>query len=246
MKPPVILPLIIAMALLGACKREESESSSSRGSSRSRSAALSPSARANAKNSYIEEKWKLGAPGTEGERAFEAADTPEGKILVLDKLQSSDPASLPAVLRRALLSPDESVRIQAVMKTSSLQSMPAEATDILTAAASDESSEVRAHALEMSYEQTTEAKLDIFSATLTSPNNDVRDTTLLELGRLRSKPALETLFRGLNNSDPAFVSQVNHELTNLINQQFSSYQEAVDWWQANSEKFDERLIRSVD
>jgi HEAT repeat protein len=248
MKFPLILPLIAPLVLLGACKREEADpsSSSGRSSSRSSKSSISPSQRAYAKNDYIDGKWKLGAPGTEAEKAFEDADTVEAKILILEKLQASDPGSLASVLRRALRSPDESLRIQAVMKTSSLQSSPAEAADILTAAAADESAEVRAHAMEMTHEQATEARLEIFAATLTSTNPDVRDEALLELGRLRSKPALETLFRGLENGDPDFVTRVNQELVNLVNSQFASYEEATEWWKANSEKFDERLIRSVD
>jgi hypothetical protein len=248
MKLPVILSLIVATVFLGACKREESDSSSSstRGSSRSRDASAPPSNRPYANNGYIEEKWRFATPETEAERAFEEADTAQGKILVLDKLQASDPGALAPVLRRALRNPDESLRIQAVMKTSSLQSSPAEAADILTAAASDESAEVRAHAMEMTHEHATEAKLEIFSATLASTNPDVRDKALLELGRLRSKPALEALLHGLENEDPAFVTRVNQELVNLVNSQFGSYEEAVEWWKDNSEKFDERLIRSVD
>lgn len=248
MKFPSVLPLLATLMFLGACKREggDSSSSSTRSGSRSSSPSISPSKRAHAHNDYIEGKWRLGTPGTDAEKAFEEADTAQDKILVLEKLQASDPGSLPSVLRRALRSPDESLRIQAVMKTSSLQSSPAEVVDILTAAAWDESSEVRAHALNMTHEQADEAKLEIFSATLTSTNPDVRDTALAELGRLRSKPALEALFHGLANGDPEFVAKVNQQLVNLINSQFGSYEEADEWWKANSEKFDERLIRSVD
>ena len=115
----------------------------------------------------------------------------------------------------------------------------------------------RAKAFRDRLEQTSVTRWEIFASEATK--NRVRDIArlenltagvaaeaLLELGRLRSKPALEALFRGLESGDPAFVTRVNQELVNLVNSQFDSYEEATEWWKVNSEKFDERLIRTVD
>lgn len=198
------------------------------------------------RNSYVEDKWQLGDPTSESEQAFEEAQTADAKLAILEKLQASDPDSLAPVLRRALLNPDENLRVQAVMMTPSLYSSSEEATDILAAASCDESAEVRNYALEMTHEQSAETKLGVFATTLNSPLPEVRETTVIELGRIKSKPALELLFQGLGNQDPAFVAKVNDELSTLIDTRFQSLDQAIQWWKSNSEKFDDRLIRMAD
>lgn len=198
------------------------------------------------KNTYIDAKWKYSLAETEGERSFMEADTAEAKLMVLDKLQSSDPDSLAPVLRRALADPNEKLRIQAVLMTPSLYSLPEDVTDILSAASYDESQEVRNYALEMTQEQAPGTKLGVYAATITSPFPEIRESTVLELGRVRTEASLLLLMKGLENKDPAFVAKVNDELSNMVDKRFDSIEEANQWWSSNSEKFDDRLIRMVD
>ncbi|QTN32013.1 hypothetical protein HZ994_06610 [Akkermansiaceae bacterium] len=204
-----------------------------------------PSERA-ARNQYAEKNWNLGEPTTASERAYEDATTAGEKQTVLAKLEASDPGSLANVLRRALLNPDEGLRIHAVMMTPSIYQFPEDATDILAAASCDDSAEVRSHALQMLNEQPSETKLKVYATTLGSPLAEVREMTVLELGRMKSKPALELLFQGLGYGDPDFSMKVNDELSTLINARFDSLDEANGWWKANSVKFDERLMRIED
>jgi HEAT repeat protein len=197
-------------------------------------------------NRFIEDNWRLGSPETQGEIDFEAATTVEEKLEVAARIQATGPEELAPVLRRALLHPDENLRSQAVLMALGLTTTPEAATDILTAAANDQSENVRAYAMEVIREQQPEAQLDMFATTIHSPEKGVTTATVMELGRLHSKPAFSILIEGFKSGDPELAARINAEIRLVTDNQFSNYQEATAWWEANAEKFDDQLLQVTE
>lgn len=197
-------------------------------------------------NSFIEENWRLGEPETQGEIDFEAATTVEEKLQVAARIQATGPDDLTPILRRSLLHPDENLRTQAVLMAVGLATLPEEAADILTAAAFDQSDDVRAYAMEVIREQKPEAQLAMFENTIHSPQSGVAAATVMELGRIHTKPAFSILLEGFKGGDPDLAARINAEVRLVVDKQFTNYQEASTWWQANQEKFDDQLLQIAE
>lgn len=120
--------------------------------------------------------------------------------------------------------------------------VPDEVVDLVVGAVHDPSAEVRVLAMEAALELAPEVQLEVYRQTIGVPDEDVRKMTITELGRMMSKPAFEVLLTGLQHADPAFREAVNTEIHLLVNRKFAAFDEAQAWWEANSDKFGEKMI----
>ena len=117
----------------------------------------------------------------------------------------------------------------------SFVTLPDEVADLVTGAVHDPSSEVRALAMEAAIELLPETRLEVYKNTIAVPDPEVRKSTIVELGRMSSKPAFEVLMTGLQNPDPGFRQEVNFEIKLLVDQEFESYDQAKNWWDGPGE-----------
>jgi len=247
-----IIPLALAVSVLPACSKKEPEKAADKPPAEERNpSAVSdtpPPPVGKVSNQYAKENWPEleGEPKTEGEIAFEEATTVEEKLEVIGQMQAIGPEELAPVVRRALLHPDENVRVQAIQATGIMFPSPELATDVISGGTFDGSQEVRAISLEMVLEQHPDARLQLFDRAIGSPHADVRDNAALELGRMSTKPGLEVLIKGLNSPSIEFTNRVSDEIFGLINERFTSRQQAEDWWTANEAKHDDRLNRIAE
>jgi hypothetical protein len=182
-------------------------------------------------NTYAEEHWPADAvEENEWIAEFSAAKTPDEKLAVIGRKQGSGPEMLGGLIRAALRDPSERVRIEAVQTLTSFVSLPDEVADLVTGAVHDPSSEVRTFAMEAARELLPETQIEVYKNTIAVPDPDVRKMTIVELGRMLSKPAFEVLMTGLQNEDPGFRKEVNFEINLLVNREFENFDAAKNWW----------------
>lgn len=116
-----------------------------------------------------------------------------------------------------------------------------ELVDLVMGAVHDPSSEVRILTMEAVVDFPAETQVAIYRRTISAPEYDVRRMTIVELGRLRTKPAFEVLIGGLQHGDPEFRDEVNTEIHLLVNQRFDSFDEAAAWWGENADGFSDNM-----
>lgn len=247
-----LVPLALAASMVGACSKKQPEKAAGEPEEDARNpsavSSTPPTTTGRLDNPYAKENWPEleSAPESDGEVAFEQAATVQEKLEVIGQMQAIGPDELAPVVRRALLHPDENLRVEAVQATGVMFTTPELATDVITGATFDPSEEVRAISLEMILEQHPDARIELFGNAIDSPYPDVRNNAALELGRMSTKPGLETLFRGLSSPSIEFSNRVSDEIYGLINERFTSREQAEDWWAANAAKHDERLNRIAE
>ena len=117
-----------------------------------------------------------------------------------------------------------------------------EVVDLVVGATYDENSEVRILAMEAALELQPERQIEIFSQTIETPEYDVRKMTIVELGRMMSKPAFDVLITGLQSPDPNFQVEVNKEIHLLVNRRFRDYESAQSWWEQNAARYSDNMI----
>ncbi|MFT5410208.1 MAG: hypothetical protein ACI9NC_002935 [Verrucomicrobiales bacterium] len=200
------------------------------------------------KNSYVERNWPVeDEEDNEWTQEFKDAATPAEKIEVLGRKQATGPEQLASVIRASLREPNEGLRIEAAQTIMSLIDLPDEVPDLVMGAVNDPSSEVRAYAMESVNELHKKTQLEVYGATIGASDYEVRKTTIVELGRMHSKPAFEVLMQGLANEDAAFRDEVNFEINLMVNQKFESYEEAKNWWDGpGAVNFSDNMIDTGD
>ncbi len=197
------------------------------------------------RNTYVEKNWPVeDEVENEWTAEFKEAATPQEKIEVLGRKQGTGPEQLASLIRASLREPDEGLRIEAAQTIMSLIDLPEEVPDLVMGAVNDPSSEVRAYAMEAVNELHKETQLKVFEATIAAPDYDVRKTTIVELGRMHSKPAFEVLMTGLMSEDNTFRNEVNFEINHMVQQKFETFEQARDWWQASAGDFGDNMIHT--
>ena len=243
----------ICLASLASCTREREESGGqgdARVTARHNQPVLGSQGISGVKtpdNPYVEEAWPAGMDaGNEWAEEFGRAGTPEEKMQVMWRKQVSGPEDLAVLVRLALREPDEPLRQEAVKLISSFAgydgSLADEVTELVVGGVHDPSKEVRTLAMEAALELSPEVRLGVYAKTLAVPDEEIRRMTAVELGRMRSKAAFETLLSGLTHPDPAFQQVVNSEIELLVHRSFGSHDEAIQWWRQNEQDFTENLI----
>lgn len=164
---------------------------------------------------------------------------PEVVLTASGLLQNFKSAEALPLIEQALLSRDDEVRINALRPLEYMNDPLA--VGLLVNAFNDKSEAVRDQAIEIAGEQEGETQLIVLSGAMSSDYDDVRYEAL-SLLELRSDPdVVPVIIEGLRDPDLRFVEETNSALSFLIDQEFQSYEDAVNWWELNKTRYDENL-----
>jgi HEAT repeat protein len=158
-------------------------------------------------------------------------------ILLLEQYES--PAILPAV-RDAFALHDEETRLAALTPLARIHDP--QVPDLLKIAFNDVSEAVRSRALEVAIEQPADIQLKSLEQGLLSMYEDTQSQTLTQLELQGDKSVVEPVIRGFQSPRPEFREEVRSVLQFLLDQEFSSYEEAFQWWQQNQHRYDDNLF----
>lgn len=112
---------------------------------------------------------------------------------------------------------------------------------ILVDALADESEAVRSAAIQTADGKEPDVRLPVLSAGITSQYSDVKEDTVSSLINTSSPAAVDILITGLKDHDTDFRDSVKSAINFLVSQEFDTYEQAQEWWNANRDKFDEEL-----
>jgi HEAT repeat protein len=149
------------------------------------------------------------------------------------------PAVLPA-LEQAFATPDEFTRLAALAPIENINDP--QVVNLLNMAFNDAAEDVRSRAVEIVRDQPEPLQLVSLQQAILSPHTDVGGEAISLLQLRGDKPAVSALIAGLNHPDPEFRSEVSAALEFLVSQEFTTADQAADWWNANQDRFDDNLF----
>jgi hypothetical protein len=76
---------------------------------------------------------------------------------------------------------------------------------------------------------------------MTSQHTDVRAGAATELMHTASQAAVDILITGLNDPDPELHNTIRSILNFKIGQEFDTYEQAIQWWNANRSLYNDDL-----
>jgi HEAT repeat protein len=106
----------------------------------------------------------------------------------------------------------------------------------------DQDAEVREAALNRLFEEDPASYTPLLSPAVTSDYPDLREKTLQLLFENRSHAGLEVLIEGLRSTDPQVREEISEAISQLVSEEFDSYEQARAFWDQNKNKFDDDLI----
>ncbi len=150
------------------------------------------------------------------------------------------PEVLP-VIEAALLSSNEQVRLNALEPLGEINDIVV--SDLLALAYTDSFEDVRTKALDITgMMEEGDIQLKALSSGIGSTNEDVKTEILSILEFRGDRDSVSIVIEGLKDPSPEFREEVNSVLSFMIDQEFSSYNEAVKWWDSNKNRYDEDLF----
>ena len=165
----------------------------------------------------------------------------EVRMAALELLDNKEKGEILACIERALDDPDKEIREYAVILLS--EADPSEKTRMLLGkSAEDPSEDVRSAAFDVIGDQDTATQEQIFSQSILSPHQDVKEMTVDLILDIPSHRTVNLLFQGLNDNDKDFREYVQSKLDFLFGKEFANYNEALAWWNENKDKYDEELF----
>ncbi|HOQ03855.1 MAG TPA: HEAT repeat domain-containing protein [Anaerohalosphaeraceae bacterium] len=173
------------------------------------------------------------------EKALEDPD-PE---VVRTAAQMLEPYRNPAVLpliEKALRSRDEEVRLSVLGPLEEIEDP--RCAELAVMALSDPSDTVRGCALDVIRGQSPDIQILSLSRAIGLASDEVKSEVLSLLELRGDKAAVEVMFNGLKDPNPEFREEVKSVLRLLLNQEFSSYNQAMRWWKANHSRYDDNLL----
>ncbi|HOL87693.1 MAG TPA: HEAT repeat domain-containing protein [Anaerohalosphaeraceae bacterium] len=173
------------------------------------------------------------------EKALEDPD-PE---VVRTAAQMLEPYRNPAVLpliEKALRSRDEEVRLSVLGPLEEIEDP--RCAELAVMALSDPSDTVRGRALDVIRGQSPDIQILSLSRAIGLASDEVKSEVLSLLELRGDKAAVEVMFNGLKDPNPEFREEVKSVLRLLLNQEFSSYNQAMRWWKTNHSRYDDNLL----
>ena len=164
---------------------------------------------------------------------------PQVRLAAIELLVDYNSPDMLPIVSKALKDKGEQVRKAAISALTSVNDP--NVNDMLIQALSDKSEDVRMAVLEVAEEKEESTRLEVLRAGISSPYKDVKEDVVSSLIGLSNHDAVDILILGLKDSDSEFREDVKSVLELLISQEFSSYEEAKNWWTANKDKYDEDL-----
>lgn len=167
---------------------------------------------------------------------------PDVRLAAMDLLVDYESADLDVlgVVSRALEDRNEQIREAALGALAFVNGR--EADKLLIQALSDSSEDVRMAAREVAGEKGKRTRLDVLRAGIGSSYEDVKEYVVSTLIDLSNHDAVDILILGLKERDPEFREEVKFALEFLISKEFSSHEEAKNWWAANRDNYDDELL----
>lgn len=230
MRRPLILPLLLVLAFLPACKRQAAPPPSPI------SARPVPLPAEIAELPPLEkiDQAKVKWPG---------ASKVETRLERLSQLpDEADSTVVRDVLQLALADADSQVRLAALDQLELLPNTQA-APLLMRLLGLEPVAEVRFRALDQVGQWKGPEALPVLTAALTGPNKDSKLIAISQLALRSDKPALNALFIGLNDSDRHVRELTNDKIEFLIDRRFNSYTEATQWFTQNGQDLDAELFR---
>jgi hypothetical protein len=114
--------------------------------------------------------------------------------------------------------------------------------DILNEAIKDSSEEVRTAAIQVADQKEPAVRLSVLKSGITSQYEDVKENAVSSLIDASTPEAVDVLITGLKDPNPDFRDSVKSGINFLISQEFDTYDQAIKWWNANRDKFDNELM----
>jgi tetratricopeptide (TPR) repeat protein len=168
-------------------------------------------------------------------------DDPEVRLAALELLEDKKKGEIADCLNKALDDPDEDVREYAATLLYGIEDKE-EAADLLIKTMDDSSENVREAGFDVVTDKEPDVQLPVFEQTIHSPYKDIKENTADAILDIPSHKSVTTLFEGLKDPDQEFVEYVNSKLDYLFGKEFKNYDEAINWWNKNKDKFDEDLF----
>jgi len=106
----------------------------------------------------------------------------------------------------------------------------------LSTAIKDESEDVRTAAIQLSAKKDPAIRLPVLQAGLVSEFEDVKAGAATELMNTPNTEAIPILITGLKDPDPDFHYTIQSILKSRTGQEFETYDQAIQWWNANRDK----------
>jgi hypothetical protein len=157
----------------------------------------------------------------------------------IELVQGSNRPEVLPVVAKAMLHPDEEVRRMAVGLLSDID-VP-QTGDLLIAALSDESKDVRDAALEIAGDKDEKVKFKVLEKGISCSYGDTKEDSVAMLESAGGHRAVDILIEALQDKDAKFCKEVTSAISTLIDMEFTSYEEAKTWWEKNKNKYDEDL-----
>ena len=171
-----------------------------------------------------------------------AGGDPEVCRAALELLEPYQNAAILPLLEQGFSMTDEDTRLAALAPLAKLTDP--KAADLMELAVNDASEDVRARAMEIVEQQAEDIQLISLEKGLASAYADTKSQALSQLELRGDKAVVDVVLSGLQSSNSEFRQEVNSVLQFLLDREFESYQEAVQWWQANKNRYDDDLIES--
>ena len=168
----------------------------------------------------------------------EDADVRAASLLMLEMADFNDGNTV-YVITKALKDTEPRVR-QAAIEACNPLTDPA-VVNILAGGLADESEEVRASSMEVASQKEPDIRLPVLKASITSQYEDVKEGAVSSLIEIDNPDAVDILITGLKDPNPDFRESVKSAINFLISQEFDTYDQAQNWWNANRNKFDDEL-----
>lgn len=172
-------------------------------------------------------------------QALEDPD-PEVGIAASEMLGEYRSSEVLPVIEAALLSSNEQVRLNALQPLTEINDP--QVPELLNTAFNDSSEDVRNEALEIAAAQEGDVQLQTLAAGMKAGYEQVKTEALSLLELRGDHQTVPVIMAGLDDPDPAFRQEVNAALSFLIDQEFSNQKDAVNWWNANKDRYDENLF----
>ena len=164
----------------------------------------------------------------------------EARLALIVEKEASGPDSLAPLLRKVLTEGNAALALQALESARMLQGE--DALDILSGASSHSSEDIAVLAFEIARDTNDDIRLDIYANTVASPHPAVREQTYIQLSREQNKSVVPLLIEGLSDSSLEVRQTTRTSLFRIVGQEFQTSNEALVWWHANKQRFNERLV----
>lgn len=169
-----------------------------------------------------------------------AGGDPEVCRTALELLEPYENAAILPLLEQGFGMADEDTRLAALAPLAKLNDPGA--VELMGLAMNDAVEAVRSRVMEVAEQQTGDTQLASLAKGLTSAYQETQSQALSLLELRGDKAVIDVVLLGLETSNPEFKQEVNSALQFLVDREFETYQQGIQWWQANKNRYDDDLI----